>query len=95
MSRQTCERDYQWSPLYFLDPQIQAQALSTSCSVDKQIKSKKVFKATSTGMSNFLSEIVTLNPLKINLKISKSNKNAELLRDYLQNIFDEKIYLMN
>ena len=61
----------------------------------KGIKSKKVFKNNSNGMSNLLSEIVILNPLKINLKVAKSNKNSEILCGYLQNIFEEKIYLMN
>ena len=61
----------------------------------KDIKSKKVFRTTSVGMSNFLSEVVTLNPLKINLKVAKSNKNSDILCGYLQNIFEEKIYLLN
>lgn len=63
----------------------------------KQIKMKKysvykTFKKDFEGYSNFLTEIVRLNPVKINLK---TNGESENIVDLLNKIFADKVYLMN
>ncbi len=47
------------------------------------------------GFSDMLTEIVRLNPAKINLKISKNCSNFEKTYDALSKIFVDKIYIQN
>lgn len=65
----------------------------------KQIKFKnyskcKCFKKTFEGYSNFLTEVVRLNPVKIHLKTSASTENDKIVL-LLSQIFTDKVYLMN
>ena len=55
----------------------------------------KKYKNNFSGVSDFLTEIVRLNPLKINLDMKKGVKSHDELLDLLQDIFSEKIYLVN
>ncbi len=61
----------------------------------KNYSGTKSYLASSDGMSKFLSEIIALNPLKINLRLSyeldENNKICKILND----IFGEKIYMQN
>lgn len=66
----------------------------------KQIRLKnyaftKCFKKTEAGQSDFLAEIVTLNPSKINLKLSESEdeQNSQIV-NVLSELFTDKIYLL-
>lgn len=56
---------------------------------------KQMFSCKKTGISGFLTEIISLNPLKINIirdfELDKENKIYEILND----IFGEKIYLQS
>ena len=53
------------------------------------------FKSNFQGKSQFFAEIIRLNPAKINLKISKRTQNSNSTRLKLEQIFGEKIYLLN
>ena len=61
----------------------------------KSFKGTKKFKVSFEGKSLFLSEIVKLNPSRINLK----QKNQKVMQgdivEILQHIFGEKIYVIN
>lgn len=57
--------------------------------------SSQKYKNNFNGVSDFLTEIVRLNPLKINLDMQKGLKGHDDLLDLLQDIFSEKIYLVN
>lgn len=61
----------------------------------KNYKGTKNYSATQEGMSKFLTEMISLNPLKINLtrnfEINEENKVCEVLNE----IFGEKIYIQN
>lgn len=63
----------------------------------KQIKMKKcsdckIFAKDFSGCSDFLTEIVKLNPIKINLKTNGQNESVVEL---LNKIFVDKVYLLN
>ena len=65
----------------------------------KQIKVKKYtnykcFKKDFEGYSNFLTELVRLNPIKINLKSNEIDENEKIV-DLLNKIFTDKVYLIN
>lgn len=55
--------------------------------------SLKCFKRDFQGQSNFLTEIVRLNPVKIDLKLT-SGEEDNVLVDFLNQIFDDKIYFV-
>ena len=61
----------------------------------KNYNETKIYVASNEGMAKFLSEIISLNPLKINLTLSyeidENNKICKILND----IFGEKIYMQN
>ena len=64
----------------------------------KQIKLKnfaksKVFKRNFEGISHFFTEIVRLNPLKINLKVPCDLSSEDEVATLLNKIFYDKIYL--
>lgn len=66
----------------------------------KQMKIKnytfsKCFKRDKTGKSNFLTELIRLNPLKINLKIQHGSDESDELYLVLSKIFDDKIYVIS
>lgn len=60
----------------------------------KQIGSLKCYKRNSTGHSNFLTEIISLNPSKINLKIDDGDSDDAVVM-VLNELFTDKIYLLN
>ena len=65
----------------------------------KQIKfnsslKRKCYKRNFEGCSDFLTEIVKLNPIKINLKTSDDDGSDRVV-DFLNQIFADKIYLIN
>jgi len=53
------------------------------------------FKHDFQGKSQFFAEIVKLNPTKINLKFSKQTQTSAGVKEKLEQIFGEKIYLLN
>lgn len=61
----------------------------------KNYKGTKSYSASQDGLAKFLTEIISLNPLKINLtrafEINEQNKACEILNE----IFGEKIYIQN
>lgn len=64
----------------------------------KQIKLKnfskfKIYKRNFEGVSEFFTELVRLNPLKINLKMIGISENTDEVTDILNKIFYDKIYL--
>ncbi len=66
----------------------------------KQIKllsnmKSKNFKRNFEGMSGFLTEVVKLNPVKINLKVSETAENNDDIVDVINRIFTDKVYLTN
>ncbi len=81
---------------------ISSENLSVSAEVlfsKKQIKLKgltlgKCFKRDTQGYSNFFTELVRLNPVKINLKFSAGVKK-DFVSDLLLKIFSEKVYFLN
>ena len=65
----------------------------------KQIKfssvsKRKCFKRNFEGCSDFLTEVVRLNPIKINLKTSNDDGSDKVV-DLLNQIFTDKVYLIN
>ena len=69
------------------------------CIEKKQIKFKNVlkcqcFKKNFEGYSNFLTEMVKLNPVKINLKTNNYDDSDKIVQ-LLNQIFTDKIYLLN
>ena len=74
--------------------------LANVCFCDKQIILKtyegtKKYNRKFIGLSNFLEEIVRLNPSKINVKTNKNKENILDTNEILINIFGDKIYLLN
>ena len=69
--------------IYIGKRQLKINSLSTA----------KCFKRDNGGSSNFLTEIVRLNPSKIKLKIG-TNENDEVF-EILSQIFDDKIYVLS
>lgn len=61
----------------------------------KHFKGSKIYKRTFEGVSNFFTEIVRLNPTKINLKLLSNSGKAEDVTEILNKIFCDKIYLIN
>lgn len=66
---------------------------------DKQIELKnfmthKKFKKTIEGISSLYSEIVKLNPLKINIKEKNSTGDCECIKETLLKVFNDKIYFI-
>ena len=66
----------------------------------KQMKIKnytfsKCFKRDNLGKSSFLTELIRLNPLKINLKIQRGSDENDELYALLNKIFDDKIYVIS
>ena len=55
----------------------------------------KRFKNDFKGISNFLAEIVKLNPSRINLKTNDSKEEFGQIKHMLMHIFGEKIYIIN
>ncbi len=74
-------------------------SVTTEVSIGKkQIKMKgyassKCFKRDFEGHSNFLTEIVRLNPVKINLKVSEE-EGEDSIAELLSQIFADKIYFV-
>ena len=60
----------------------------------KQYSGTKCFKRDFDGYSNFFTEIVRLNPVKINLK-KLEIKNDDVVVKLLNDIFTDKIYYLN
>lgn len=60
----------------------------------QQYSGTKRFKRDFEGCSNFLTEIVRLNPVKINLK-KLEIENDDLLLKILNDIFSDKVYYLN
>ncbi|MBQ8424475.1 MAG: hypothetical protein IJX17_00455, partial [Clostridia bacterium] len=61
----------------------------------KKYSSYKYFKKDFNGYSNFLTELVRLNPLKINLKTTNDDCLNDNIVELLSRIFADKIYLIN
>lgn len=61
----------------------------------KNYKSVKSFKTNSEGISKFLTELISLNPLKINLSRDIDECEKSYVFDILNEIFGEKIYIEN
>lgn len=81
---------------------ISSDCLSVSANVTfckKQVKLDsfscvRTFKKDNQGYSNFFTELVRINPLKINIKFSNGAKR-DFVTDLLLKIFNEKIYFLN
>lgn len=61
----------------------------------KNYKTTKTFKTDDDGVSKFLTELISLNPLKINLTKNIDFCQKSKICDVLDEIFGEKIYLQN
>ncbi len=61
----------------------------------KHFKGSKTYKRTFDGVSKFFTEIVRLNPTKINIKLLSNSGTAEDVTEILNKIFCDKIYLIN
>ena len=61
----------------------------------KTLGSTKKFKNNFKGCSNFLTEMVRANPIKINISCTEPDELQEEVLDVLKNIFFEKINLIN
>lgn len=61
----------------------------------KTLKANKSFKRSFDGLSNFLTEIVKLNPARINLTNSDETDSDDEIKEMLIKIFNDKIYLSN
>lgn len=64
----------------------------------KQIKlnsstHKKCFKRDFIGLSEFMTELIMLNPVKINLKLAANKSDSSEIVEMLDKIFCDKIYL--
>ncbi len=59
----------------------------------KSLFNKKLFKNNNIGYSGFLTEVVKLNPKKINLKVSRLNEGFDEVMEILEQIYGDKIYL--
>lgn len=85
--------------LSYLTSTSENRAVVTEIHVGKkQIKLKnfaksKVFKRNFEGISNFFTEIVRLNPLKINLRVLTGSDPEDEVTTFLNKIFYDKIYL--
>ena len=60
----------------------------------KNFKSRKKFKKTSYGISKLFTEIVKLNPLKINIKEKNSSDEPDVIKNTLLKVFSDKIYFV-
>ena len=60
----------------------------------KNVSKLKIYERDFAGLSKFLTEIVELNPSKINLRL-KNISNEEDITKILNKIFIDKIYLIN
>lgn len=81
--------------------------MSDNCSViadinlcGKQIKLKNLEKNMSfdkdfVGISGFFTEIVKLNPMKINIKLGKTDNEIDEIMVFLNKIFSDKVYVLN
>ncbi len=61
----------------------------------KNYKGTKNFKTTKEGIEKFFTEIISLNPLKINLTSEFGDENESKPFKILSDIFGEKIYIKN
>lgn len=61
----------------------------------KNYKGTKNFRLSEEGISNFLTEIISLNPLKINLTKDFDDFEKNKAFEFLEQIFGEKIYVQN
>ena len=61
----------------------------------KNLYNKKLFKNNNKGYSSFLTELILLNPKKINLKVSKQNSGFGKVLNALNKIYADKIYLQS
>lgn len=59
----------------------------------KSYSNQKIYRRNFEGHSNFLTEIVRLNPVKINLKVVKGFEKDQMI-DLLGEIFPDKIYFI-
>ena len=88
--------------LRYLTEMSDSLIVKTDISItNKQIRLKgmnisKCFKQNIKGQSSFLAEIISLNPSKINLKVSADDDSfGEKMVDVLTEVFADKIYLIN
>lgn len=95
-----CSTESMIEVLKYLTMSSENFLVTANVSIDKkQIKFKKhsnykCFKKDFNGYSNFLTELIRLNPIKINLKLVASDENDNII-DILSKIFSDKIYLLN
>lgn len=61
----------------------------------KNYKGRKLFKVSDEGFSKFLTELICLNPLKINLSKASDENLHQKSCQILTEIFGEKIYFQN
>lgn len=55
----------------------------------------KCFKRNFDGISNFLTELISINPLKINLKVTDSSNGGREVLNVISQIFNDKIYIIS
>lgn len=58
----------------------------------KNYYSEKKFDCNHKGISNLYSEIIKLNPMKINIKLEENEPNFENITNMLSCVFEDKIY---
>lgn len=96
-----CSTESMVEVLKYLTTSSENNLITASVFIEKkQIKFKKLssckcFKKDFNGYSNFLTELIRFNPVKINLKTTSDDDFNENIIDLLNKIFTDKIYLMN
>lgn len=61
----------------------------------KNMEFSKTFLRTDKGVSDFFTDIIKLNPMKINIRLDRSRGAADNIYEFLSKIFYDKVYIVS